>query len=99
VRELALLDANGRAVDQSLRMIGHERECAFDARQRFVEAAELQQYLAVIAVGVGGCIVEFERSTDKPQRAIAIAALLMDDAQEMHRVEMLRRQFQDSGIE
>ena len=45
VGETPLLDADGRAVDQRLRMIRRQRECAFDADQRLIEAAKLKQTL------------------------------------------------------
>ena len=96
---MALLDADGDAIDQRLRMIRHQRKRSLDAEQRFVKAAKLQQHLAVIVIRIGRCCVEFERGANEFERALAVAALLMNDPEQMRRIEMLRRKLEDAGIE
>ena len=96
---MALLDADCCAIDQSLRMTRHERECAPDADERLVETTKLQQHSAVIVVSVGRCRIELERGADEFERILAVALLLADDPEKMCRIEMLGRKLQNSGIE
>ena len=87
------------AIDPGIDVLGIERERSLDADKRLIEALKIDQGGRVIVVRVRRRAVELKRRADEFERAFAVAALLVDQAEEVHGVEMLRRELQDSGVE
>ena len=85
--------------DQRLLLVRRQRERTLDAEKRFVVATKLHQDLAMIGECIGGSGIELKRRANELQRLVALSALVIDDAEQMHGVEMSGRELEDAGIE
>ena len=92
-------EQRGAAILQRVQIVRVDRQRSVEAVERVGIALERVQHVGEIDQRVGGARIDLDRGRDQPQRFAHLPALRLDGAEQMQRVESVRRGLQHAGIE